>query len=164
MSKRSKTTLKLMMIKLMMMNKSLKPKQDIYVRLWNISAIWILSRSFGRPLSRQIIQHPLGEKQNPTKLTWIFIGFTTFFVIAPGDLSRMASKVHHLIKGSFLRSSSDTSILSLPVVAWERSLCVKIRFHTCFDTCGMPCFRPSDIIPQDFKTLFTPRNFLYISK
>lgn len=53
--KGSKATLKFFMTTLMMINKSVK--QNMYGRLWNISTILILSRSIGRPLSRQIIQH-----------------------------------------------------------------------------------------------------------
>lgn len=34
--------------------------------------------------------------------------------MTPGALKRMVSKIHHLIRGSFFKSSSDTLILSLP--------------------------------------------------
>lgn len=49
------------------------------------------------------------------KLTKILTGFSTFLVMAPGALKRVVSKIHHLIRGSFFKSSSDTLILSLPV-------------------------------------------------
>lgn len=39
MRRRSKPTFKIMMIKLMMINKSVKPKQNIRMRLWTISTI-----------------------------------------------------------------------------------------------------------------------------
>lgn len=118
--------------KLVMMNKSIK--NNTYVRLGRISTTVILPRSIKRTLSRQLTQHPLGKKKKPQpNLTLILIGFITFLVIAPGDLNRMASKVHHLIKGIFFRSSSETSRLSLPVMVWERRLHRKIIFHTCLD-------------------------------
>lgn len=117
--------------KLMMMNKPIK--KNIHVRLGDISTGVILPRSIGRTIFRQITQHPLGKKNPQPNLTLILIGFMTFLVIAPGDLNRMASKVHHLMKGIFFRSSSETSSLSLPVMAERRSH-VKITFHTCFDT------------------------------
>ena len=54
------------------------------------------------------------------KLTRILTGFITFLVMASGALKQMVSKLHHLIRGSFFKSPSDTLILSLPVTKKKR--------------------------------------------
>lgn len=127
MSQRIQTTHKSMMV-----NKPIK--KSMYVRLGNYLSHYNFIQIYWEDPFQTSHTATFRGKNSQPNLTLILIGFMTFLVIAPGDLSRMASKVHHLMEGIFFRSSSETSSLSLPVTARERRLHVKIRFRTCFDT------------------------------